>query len=156
MEDQAGWITTAHSASRHPLTRHCGGIRFYPHFRHPPCMLSFGPGQGAMFCTLCRGVDHTRTQCALLSLHPPANCPPNTPPTTPKRKSDNICISWNRGLCIFPGICGYRHVCATCHLPHKARDCSKTPDGSIYKQQRGPPPQPSPHTPPTAPPHARL
>ena len=118
-------------------------------------MLSFGPGQGAMFCTLCRGVDHTRTQCALLSLHPPANRPPNTPPTTPKRKSDNICISWNRGLCIFPGICGYRHVCATCHLPHKARDCSKTPDGSIYKQQRGPPQQPSPHTPPTAPPHAR-
>jgi hypothetical protein len=113
------------------------------------------PGQGATFCTLCREVDHTRAQCALLCLHPPAARPLTTLPTTPRRKSDNVCISWNRGSCIFPGTCVYRHICATCHLPHKARDCSKTPDNSIYRQHRGPPQQPGPQAPPNAQPSNR-
>ena len=89
-------------------------------------MLGLGPAQGAMFCTLCREVDHTWAQCALLCLHPPTARPPTPLATTTRRKSDNICISWNRGSCIFPGNCAYRHVCATCYLPHKAKDCSKT------------------------------
>lgn len=38
MEGQAGWTMIAHSASRHRLTHHCGGTRFYPHSRHPPCL----------------------------------------------------------------------------------------------------------------------
>lgn len=107
-------------------------------------MLGYGTGQGALFCTLCREVDHTRAQCALLCLHP--RTPTNLAATT-RRKSDNICTSWNRGSCIFPGNCQYRHVCATCQLPHRAKDCLKTPEGSTYKQQRGPLPQSGPHTP---------
>ena len=27
-------------------------------------------------------------------------------------------------------------MCATCYLPHKARDCQKTPDNSPFKQQQ--------------------
>ena len=115
------------------------------------------PGQGATFCTLCRGVDHTRAQCTLLYLHPPAARLPTTQLTTPRRKSDhNVCISWNRGSCIFPGTCVYKHVCATCHLSHKARDCSNTPHTSICKQHRGPPQQPSPQAIPNAQPNKRL
>ena len=35
-----------------------------------------------------------------------------------------IRISWNMGRCTFPGQCRFLHVCATCHQPHMARDCS--------------------------------
>ena len=98
-------------------------------------ILGRGTGQGAVFCTLCRGVDHTRSQCALQCLNPPATRPPITAPSSPRR---NICMSWNRGMCIFPGICTYRHVCINCQLAHKARDCPRTPESSIYKQPRGP------------------
>ena len=101
-------------------------------------MLGRGTGQGALFCTLCRDVDHTRTQCALLCLHPPTARAPTTTSPVSRRRSDNICMSWNRGACIFPGNCTYRHVCATCQLAHKARDCPRTPDNPTYRPPRGP------------------
>ena len=104
-------------------------------------MLGHGVGQGTLFCTLCRGVDHTRAQCALLSLHPPTIRTTTIPTAGIRRRSDNICTSWNRGACMFPGTCSYRHICATCQLPHKARDCSKTPDSSSFKQHRSSPQQ---------------
>ena len=120
-------------------------------------MLGIGSGQGAVFCPLCREVDHTRSQCALQCLHPSSTAWPPTPlGATTRRKTVNVCISWNKGLCIFPGNCAYRHVCATCYLPHKAKDCPQTPDSSIYKQHRGPFPQAASHAPPTTPPSARL
>ena len=105
MEGPAGWTMIVHSTSRHQLTHHCDEIRFYRHSRHPPS----GPGQGAMFCTFCHEVDHTRAQCALLCLHRPA---PPLSPTTPRHKF-NICISCNRGSCIFIGILFVPP--ATCH-----------------------------------------
>ena len=94
-------------------------------------------GQG-LFCTLCREVDHSRAQCALACLEPPTTTSGAQPtrssrPYNTRRRLDNICISWNKGNCIFPGQCSYRHVCATCQLPHKARDCVKTPITSVYK-----------------------
>ena len=54
----------------------------------------------------------------------------------------NICLSWNKGTCVFPSSCTYRHLCATCLQQHKARDCPRTPDNSIYKRpsQRSNPP----------------
>lgn len=69
-----------------------------------------GSGQGALFCTLCLEVDHMWAQCALLCLNsPPTWSPiPSTAGTT--CRADNICMSWNRGACIFPGICAYQHV----------------------------------------------
>ena len=103
-------------------------------------MFGHGSGQGTMFCTLCRNVDHTHAQCALLCLQQPNAQPSTTSATSGRRKSDNICTSWNRGACISPGNCTYRHVCATCQLLHRARDCSMTPDSSTYKQHR---PQPA-------------
>ena len=42
-------------------------------------ILGRGGGQGLAFCTLCRGSDHTRSQCALLYLQPPASRPPLPP-----------------------------------------------------------------------------
>ena len=79
-------------------------------------------------CTLCRGFDHARSDCALSYLHPYTR--------TPQRNPYRICTSWNRGNCVYPGSCSFRHVCATCQLLHKARDCPKTPETSMYKQKR--------------------
>ena len=81
-----------------------------------------------LLCTLCRGVDHNRSDCALAYLHPPG-------PRAPQRSPYRFCTSWNKGNCMFPGRCSFRHACATCHLPHKARDCPQTAENSIYKQR---------------------
>ena len=45
-----------------------------------------------------------------------------------------VALSCNKGACILPGNCGYRHVCISCQQQHKARDCPTTPDTSFYKQ----------------------
>ena len=104
---------------------------------HAATILGQANSQGTAFCTLCRGSDHARSQCALAYLFPQ---PPRaaTQPTqiTARvvRCSGIICKSWNKGACILPGNCGYRHVCITCQQQHKARDCPTTPDTSFYKQ----------------------
>ena len=98
-------------------------------------------GQGrSTFCTLCRGVDHVRSQCALGCLQPPtsptlAGMRPGLPTRRRPESLARICISWNRGVCTFPGSCTYRHVCATCQAPqHRACDCQRTPESSAYKR----------------------
>ena len=79
------------------------------------------------FCTLCREVDHSRSQCALTCLQPTnQGKPPGDYSSSSWRRQDpprNICMSWNKGSCTYPGQCSYRHVCAVCQLQHKARDC---------------------------------
>ena len=102
-------------------------------------MLGHNTGQGTQFCTLCREVDHARAQCALLCLNPPPPRPPITSTPTTRRRSENICMSWNRGSCIFPGKCAYRHVCATCQQAHKAKDCPRTPEAAPQKPTGGMP-----------------
>ena len=67
-------------------------------------MLGHGASQGAQFCTLCREVDHTRANCALLCLQSPTQ---RTTAASTRRRSDNVSLSWNRCACIFPGICAY-------------------------------------------------
>ena len=57
-------------------------------------MLGRGTGQGALFCTLCRDVDHTRAQYALLCMHPPTTRTSTATSPVPRRRSDNICMSW--------------------------------------------------------------
>ena len=55
-----------------------------------------GPG---LFCTLCRQVDHTRSQCALGCLEPPPVTSTESvqaPPVVQGRRK-RLCISWNRG-----------------------------------------------------------
>ncbi len=51
-----------------------------------------------LLCSLCRGVDHTRNECALAYLHPKSHLPPPTFTHTKTR----VCNSWNRGSCIYP------------------------------------------------------
>ena len=88
-----------------------------------------GSATPRLSCTLCRGFDHTRTDCALTYLYPRA-------PQRFSHRQNLSCTSWNKGNCLFPGNCTFRHACATCQGPHKARDCPKTPDNSMYKQRR--------------------
>ena len=102
-------------------------------------------GQGS-FCNLCRGEDHSQGQCALAGLRPaiPTTQASNRSPSVSAARNrpenaHNICISWNRGSCVFPGHCVYRHICATCHLPHKAKDCTRTPEASAYRCPQRPP-----------------
>ena len=91
------------------------------------------PGHGP-FCTLCREADHTRAQCALACLEPSTPEPAPTGQVPATRRRPRVCVSWNRGACLFPGQCIYRHVCVTCQSQsHKAKDCPKTPETSVYK-----------------------
>ena len=109
-----------------------------------------GRGLGAsILCTLCREPDHTADHCALSYLHQPLASAHTVPLGTagnpvvtrsrphPGRRSESmlgICISWNKGRCVYPGTCTYRHVCATCQQLHMARDCMETPVDSEYKR----------------------
>lgn len=98
------------------------------------------------FCTLCREPDHDREHCALAYLQQPLGPVGPVPANTPSgprprgfsgRRSESrmgICISWNKGRCVFPGTCTFRHVCATCLDRHMARDCPRTPHGSEYRR----------------------
>ncbi len=113
---------------------------------HASTMLNQG-----VFCTLCREVDHTRAQCALSCLQQPATETTAAPRTTQQQlpirrrpeSAPRICISWNKGSCLFHGRCTYRHVCATCQALHRARDCTQTPHTSMYTHRPGPPRQES-------------
>ncbi len=108
-------------------------------------------GQG-LFCTLCRGADHSSERCALSYLQAPSQPLCDTPLPArlrlqPRRRPESllrICISWNKGRCAYLGTCSFRHVCATCQQRHMVRDCSDTPDDSEYKRdgdrQAGPSP----------------
>lgn len=99
---------------------------------------------GGTFCTICRECDHTSHQCALSPLQQltqPASTTPviptAVPPATsrPPRRPEtllHICVNWNKGVCKRT-LCTYRHICATCQLSHRARDCPDTPAESMYK-----------------------
>ena len=120
-------------------------------------------------CSLCQEADHQTQDCALgFFQHPPSYS--STPPSSgwsqqhihpaqgaPSRRSPpatgqprrairpetvkKICVSWNRGVCSFPGSCSFRHICATCQTKgHRARDCPDTPDDSEYKARARWPP----------------
>ena len=91
------------------------------------------------FCTLCKGTDHAPAHCTLA----PLQLPMQTQSTqfkqrpTPVRRPESllhICVSWNKGYCTYPGMCTYKHICATCQEAHKARDCVLTPEDSEYKR----------------------
>ena len=95
-------------------------------------MLSHGTGQGALFCTLCREMDHTRTQLmrttVLESSYAPGPYYLNTCHKTQIRQYLSVVESGSpRELHL------QARICATCQLPHKARDCPRT---LTYKQTR--------------------
>lgn len=101
-------------------------------------------GTMASMCTLCREPDHTTDHCALgyLQQQPATRQPasaqgsskPPKPRYPPKRRPEatTICLSWNRGKCVYPNWCTFRHVCATCQGQHMARDCGAAPSNSEF------------------------
>lgn len=110
-----------------------------------------------VYCTLCRGVDHIATQCALTFMQQPttalvvarpvasaantaSTAPSSSRRSTPSRLRANrpICMSWNSGVCIYPGSCSFCHLRATCGLRHRARDYPDTPEDSHFKRNPQP------------------
>ena len=92
-----------------------------------PTSVNNSVSSGGVFCSLCRGVDHSDVSCALAYLQPPVTMPASyQPPPRPSKKhpsvaAHSLCISWNRGRCVYPGSCTYRHVCSVCFRAHPAR-----------------------------------
>ena len=85
-----------------------------------------GQGQG-MFCTLCRRVDHTRSQCALACLQPtPTSVPPLSRGAATRRRSETlgqarICISGVH-------VPGWLHLSPhLCHLPDNSTSGTRLP-----------------------------
>jgi hypothetical protein len=99
-----------------------------------------GPAvQAGTFCTLCRGVDHPAASCALAYLQPqtPGNPTSSQVPPRPPRKramvaSHSLCISWNRGRCLYPGSCTFRHICSVCFQLHPAIDCPNKANKGVH------------------------
>ena len=103
----------------------------------------------SVFCSLCQEADHHAGNCALAFFQaPPSQCltqqghvaavaqqPQYSASLLPAPKwtvrletLERICVSWNKGRCVFPGACQFRHVCASCRkCGHRAQDCSETP-----------------------------
>ena len=96
---------------------------------HPAIQAStlFGPAScgnqspttsGGSFCSICWEVDHTAASCALAYLQQPSSTVSTQPARQGSKRqavaSHTLCISWNRGRCLFPKSCSFRHVCSSC------------------------------------------
>ena len=63
-------------------------------------------------CTLAPLLPMTKTEWWLPAAPRLGKCLFPGPSTAPA--SRRICLSWNVGACIFPGVCSFRHICALC------------------------------------------
>ena len=116
-------------------------------------------------CAYCHEVDHSAAECtlALIQQREYARLPQSSHPRLPfplpptqlhqllptqmrqflpayDQRPVLICISWNKGKCILPGSCAFRHICAVCRTAdHMVRDCDQVPADSPYKRQLQPP-----------------
>ena len=91
-------------------------------------------------CPHCLEPDHAAEMCALAPkrAEPIASRPlPPYPPAAParsqgllsRRRSDQVCFSWNEGKCAYP-YCRYRHVCLRCQGEHRSWQCRMPPTPS--------------------------
>ena len=134
----------ASSVSRLQLTITSNGIPFIQAYRQPLYFIILGLRDPSALCVMRRTTfeaDHSAKSCAMNFLQVPVS--QQTPFLGRHTKfqmcrqssaSDNICISWNKGDCIYPGSCTYRHLCAICFQRHRARDCSRN-QGSPFLRQ---------------------
>ena len=78
------------------------------HSLHPglqaATVLSGRGAAGGMFCSVCREVDHSSAQFALAVVQQRVFTPTGAQGQS-SRRSKNICASWNRRSCTFPGTC---------------------------------------------------
>ena len=83
MEERVGWIMIEHSikAEVDPSLR---WNTLLPGLL-ASMMLGHGTGEGALFCTMCRDIDHTHAQCALLCAHLPTAQAPTATSPVPRR-----------------------------------------------------------------------
>ena len=120
-------------ASMLHLTHPSSGTSSIQPFRLPHCLILRHVGTRVLppvvvhFCSICREVDHTAASCALAYLQQPSSTV-STQPTRQGSKqqavaSHTLCISWNRGRCLFPKSCSFRHVCSSCFQQHPAVEC---------------------------------
>ena len=91
-------------------------------------ILSRCSGPPPTFCTLCHASDHFTSQCALPFTLPPTA--PRRPPSSPRSNRGLFYISWNRGRCLYPGTCTFRHACNICQQSHMSKDCPSLPTSS--------------------------
>ena len=148
MEERGGWTMTGPSVSRRQRTHPSAGTH---------CSLAYRRRLSSV-----RGTDKTLhfAHCAMgLTI---------LAPSAPWR----TCIHHRYGACLHPiplacdagritfafhrhmhGTCFYRHVYTTCQLPHRARDCPRTPVFKQQQQQRGPSYPPAPPQAPQSPAH---
>ncbi len=102
---------------------------------------------GGKICSHCRETYHADHECALASVKDQGSDRGPSPPPLKKGRPfrpktsqrpetlENICISWNRGNCIFTPNCKMQHICASCKkAEHRVKDCSVTADDTPYKQ----------------------
>ena len=107
---------------------------------HPSLVASTILGQrsvGGTFCTICQGVDHLPSQCAMAYLHQPTRV---DVPRGHGRLGSFVGWFWNEGQCAYhPAPCFRQHVCASCgSAQHQARDCRETPADSRFKRRSRP------------------
>ena len=133
-----GWIMTGHFGGNWQLTHHADGTIWSLDSKRPRCMVRRLHNPHFV-----HSADHTRPQCALTYLYPqPLRPPPQQRQAgTRINQGAEICRSWNKGTCIIPGRCWYRHICLRCQLPHRARDCPKTLEQRPQVQLTGPQPR---------------
>ena len=142
--DNKGWISYDHFFHQN--------IAANPAFRwdslDPSLHLSFFIGNEPLptVCSHYNELDHRSDECVLAKPSPQDKDKPGKqsfcqlgPSRTSgtKHSTPRICLSWNSGQCIFPGMCEYMHLCHTCHeTDHRARDCDLTSANSIYKRPK--------------------
>ena len=128
-----GWLdydwAFGHSGNRQQLTNREDGTPWSQDYRLQQCSVKQAHNQPFVRSAMER-ITAARPLCAVSYIYPLPLCPPPQQRQASNRPSQGvkICKSWNKGACIFPGRCWFRHVCTKCQLPHKAKDCPTTLD----------------------------
>ena len=139
MGDWAGRTTIGHSDSRLPPTHPFVGIYLDT---WPSSLHNSGSAAGwprTFLHIMQAGGPHQEPVCAWLSRAAAGiQCTQVQASPVGQGRRRRVCISWNKGDCIFPeGECSYLHECPSCKVAdHRARDCAKVPETSVYKKRR--------------------